>query len=946
MHPAIRSSTAFCAVVATLFIALRGHGVSSYSATVLGQKPIGYWRFDDAITTSRADLAVNLGSLGSAANGLYSGATHPVPGSLVADSDSAARMVGGQSVRIPWSTALNPSNAVSVEGWFRPAGPAGILPLCIMSSGQFLSPRSGWLLYQVTSGVSFRLYAEQGGAASLNLTGGSPLTSGTWYHLAAVYDGAVGSLYINGVKVAEASSTGFVPAADGEFTIGIRSDNSLGWSGDADEVAIYSIALSAEKVKSHYTQGLTPQIGKSYPEVILSDAPLGYWRLGEAVFGFDVAFNSGTAGNRIDGFYRGGAVNSSEAPNLSEFIGFETNNTSASFDGKASFVSIVPGLMNVGSAFSLTGWVRSEVPPAPLSGLWGQNDRFEFGFADPETLAVWNGSALNIPNPFPTGRWSHVAIVSDDSRLLLYTNGVLAATQLQLPASTNNASFNIGGGGVFDGGGDFFNGQIDELAFFNQALTRAQVCNQYFSAIPKAPQILRQPVSATLFAGFMLRANVEVCGSPDFQYQWFKAPGLTLLSQTNAQLELSVTAETDSGQYFVRLTNPYGEAESDHFQATVLPAHPPLIERQPIAGARYVGFDFAFVTLASGTAPLRYQWQRNGVDLSGGTNASLKLNAVRAADAGRYRVKVSNPITVTFSDEAILDVVAPTDASYAAEVLRRRPVAYWRLDETQGEIAQDWVGGWDGHYQGATLGVDGAWSGDLNASAAFSGTNSGLSTSLSLSNRSAFSWIGWFRPDVSPQPDTVIMLQEGALEFGWTTDDFVQARGFRLRTPMTSPGFLTTSEWSFVVIQGDSSKISLYGNGLLLSESTNTSTGASTGKSPFTLGMTALNSGSHAFRGRVDDVAVFDRILTAEEICHLYYKAAGTPFRLEIRRATSHGDPKGTAAPIVLKWSCGSVQETDQLDLLGATVWKDHPDWVSPLTIPGREVRKYYRIRP
>jgi len=36
-----------------------------------------------------------------------------------------------------------------------------------------------------------------------------------------------------------------------------------------------------------------------------------------------------------------------------------------------------------------------------------------------------------------------------------------------LPAN-NTFGFNIGGGGVFDGTGNFFNGQIDEVAIFDR----------------------------------------------------------------------------------------------------------------------------------------------------------------------------------------------------------------------------------------------------------------------------------------------------------------------------------------------------------------------------------------------------------------------------------------------------------------------------------------------
>ncbi|MBI1839801.1 MAG: hypothetical protein HYR88_02985 [Verrucomicrobia bacterium] len=946
MNPASRSLEALFAVL--MAFAGRGEALAaaSYASTVLAQEPLAYWRFNDGVAVPRPDIAQNLGSLGPVANGVYSGATHPTPGALVSDPDTAARMVGGQSVRIPWSSDLNPSSAFSAEGWFRPAGPAGLLPLCVMSSGHFAIPRSGWVLYQTGSGFSFRLYAEQGGAPSLNLSGGGAPTPGAWYHVVMVYDGAAAALYVNGVSVAEGRSTGFVPAVDGDLTIGIRSDNSLEWSGDADEIGFYGGALTALQVSAHYAVALHDHHPKPYAQTILADAPLGYWRLGEAAFAFDVADNSGSSGDALNGAYRGGALNTLEAPKAPDFLGFEDGNTAASFDGREGYVTIAQGVMNGRTRYTLSGWLRREFNPAPLSGLWGQNDLFEFGFPDADTLQVWTDGGLNIPNPFPNGRWSHVAIVSEGPRLLLYTNGALAATRSQGPSSTNGFAFNIGGGGVFDGGGDFFSGQIDELALFEKPLSAAQVCNQYYSAVPKAPEIFREPEPVVLFAGFTVRASLEVCGSPDLQYQWFKSPDVSLESQTNADLALWPAVESDTGQYFVRVANLYGRTESARFQVTVLPAHPPVIERQPVAGARYAGFGFSFSATASGTLPLRYQWQRDGVDLPGSTNPTLQWTGVNVGDAGRYRVVVTNPITNVFSDEVVLDVLVPVEGSYEAELTRRRPVAYWRLDETEGDVAHDRIGGWDGRYQNATLGLPGALSGDPHGSAGFTGINSGVATSLSLSNLSSFSWLGWFRPDQAQQSGTDLMGQRDALEFGFSSSDALQARGPVLSNPFEAASFFAPGEWSFVVLQADASGLSLYGNGVLVSASVTNRAQLALSNSPFTIGMGAADASGHGFAGRVCEMAVFNRALTSEEICHLYYKAAGRPFRLDISRAPGPSGPPSTPQQMILRWSCGSIQEADNLDPLGVTAWKDRADLASPLTLEARNIRKYYRIRP
>ncbi len=79
-----------------------------------------------------------------------------------------------------------------------------------------------------------------------------------------------------------------------------------------------------------------------------------------------------------------------------------------------------------------------------------------------------------------------------------------------------------------------------------------------------------------------------------------------------------------------------------------------------------VGQSATFTVTASGTAPLAYQWQRNGADIAGATAASYTLASPTLADNGAaFRAVVSNAFGSATSNAATLTVTsnqAPTAA--------------------------------------------------------------------------------------------------------------------------------------------------------------------------------------------------------------------------------------------------------------------------------------------
>jgi hypothetical protein len=94
----------------------------------------------------------------------------------------------------------------------------------------------------------------------------------------------------------------------------------------------------------------------------------------------------------------------------------------------------------------------------------------------------------------------------------------------------------------------------------------------------------------------------------------------------------------------------------------VMSVNPPTITVPPQSQIAGVGSSPTFQVVALGTTPLAYQWQFDGVDLIGATNATFTLSNVRIADDGSYTVIVRNPAGSVTSASARLTVTDRLDA--------------------------------------------------------------------------------------------------------------------------------------------------------------------------------------------------------------------------------------------------------------------------------------------
>jgi len=215
------------------------------------------------------------------------------------------------------------------------------------------------------------------------------------------------------------------------------------------------------------------------------------------------------------------------------------------------------------------------------------------------------------------------------------------------------------------------------------------------------PVITTVPADGTNLAGTTAVLSVEAIGTEPLRYQWYRdvtnqlSDGAVVLGSTSNRLTLVNVLGADAGAYTVVLSNVAGVVTST--PPTMLTVIDPVITAEPVSRTNHAGSTAVFSVQAQGTRP-EYQWYKNRVRVSGGTQAELVLAGVTDGDAGEYSVVVSNAYGSLSSSAAILTVwdppaitTVPADATNMAgttvalsvEAAGTEPLSYqWYRDVT------------------------------------------------------------------------------------------------------------------------------------------------------------------------------------------------------------------------------------------------------------------------
>lgn len=233
------------------------------------------------------------------------------------------------------------------------------------------------------------------------------------------------------------------------------------------------------------------------------------------------------------------------------------------------------------------------------------------------------------------------------------------------------------------------------------------------------------------------------------------------------------------------------------------------------------------------------------------------------------------------------DVALPPPSPYAQVVLADDPVAYYRLDETSGTVARDFSGhGNDGTYIGGVHpGTAGAIANDSDPAATFDGATGYVDCGdeFAFAGSQPFSLEAWVRSasmngyggiasreDTSGGPPS-----EGYLTFVSPNDGlygFQRLDGDNL-TSVTSTSVASASSYDHVVATYDGVDMTLYVNGAA-QESLTASFPIAGATNHFVVGA-EVGGAEDFFDGALDEVAVYDHVLSATRVTAHYLAGTG-----------------------------------------------------------------------
>ena len=422
-------------------------------------------------------------------------------------------------------------------------------------------------------------------------------------------------------------------------------------------------------------------------------------------------------------------------------------------------------------------------------------------------------------------------------------------------------------------------------------------------AMPSAVSITRSPQSTTNLVPTQGAAfTVVAMGTPPLNYQWYFSTNgsagtfAALDNQTNTSLVLNPELQsTNAGYFYAVVTNSTTAATSSVASLTIYRA--PVIIRQPSPASLVVlaGTSNGLAVAANAAVPVSYYWLTNGSFLPGATAATLTFPSLQVSNSASYSVIVSNAYGSVTSSAVALTVLATPSYPYGQRVLADRPIAYWRLNETNGTLAYDSVGSRNGTYNQVLLGQSGDNLLDAHKAARFGSLASvnsmvtNLAIDFATSGSAAFSVEAWVNGGIQSGDNGLVTKGTGSGGEQFNLDCGGSSHAFRFfvrdiagTAHLATSTVANNSKWHHLVGVCDQvhSNVVLYVDGSNAAKTTIVpGSGILSSTNLMTIGSRQSASGPYdlQFVGLMEEVAIYNYALSSNQVQAHYISVSNRP---------------------------------------------------------------------
>jgi hypothetical protein len=353
--------------------------------------------------------------------------------------------------------------------------------------------------------------------------------------------------------------------------------------------------------------------------------------------------------------------------------------------------------------------------------------------------------------------------------------------------------------------------------------------------------------------------------------------------------------------------------------------------------------------------------------VSGASTATLTISSLSADDVAIYSVAVFNPAGSVVSQNATVNI-----STYN---INDALVGYWKFDQTSGSSAVNSVtNGQPGQVNGTA-----AWGkGQIANSLAFDGGSTYVVVPDYPKATTALSVSGWVNVNATVTSATALIrnaegnlgvsvAQDGApasqfelvLNTDATTGALILHAGITAgpnHTTVDAPSAFKQGSWQHVAFTADGAQLRLYINGAQVAETAylanfitpdvkELSMGARLNMDTNQVPPIVLDATPNNLLGSLDDVGIWNRALTADEVSKIYAAGqAGNPLSSVVETPPASGGTLtvGSAGgKVTITWTAGTLQTAASV----TGPWTDQPSATSPLTESPSDKVKFYRTK-